>query len=369
MEKSTLSEIAEQLQNSTAKVQLIYAFNGVGKTRLSEEFKRLASLKKSDDEDEFTRIIYYNAFTEDLFYWDNDLDDHIDRKIKIQPNLFTDWLLRDEGKEKEISDYFAYYTNSKLSANFNDDFSEVTFALQGSDEEGADRIKISKGEESCFIWSVFYATLKLVIDELNTEKDNRSTNRFDHLQYVFIDDPVTSLDENRIIELAIDLAQQIEKCDVSVKFIITTHNPLFYNVMSNEIKKIKKYTLNKFEDGTYSLDELNSDTPFSYHLHLLLELQHAIKTDEIKKYHFNMIRNILEKTSVFLGHTRWGELLEKLEKGNARYQARLINISSHSKLSNLEASNITDSDKNMLRDLVKQFVETYHFSSIITSDH
>ena len=74
MKFNTLSEIAEQLQNSTAKVQLIYAFNGVGKTRLSEEFKRLASLKKSDDEDEFTRIIYYNAFTEDLFYWDNDLD-------------------------------------------------------------------------------------------------------------------------------------------------------------------------------------------------------------------------------------------------------------------------------------------------------
>ena len=368
MARYTLSQIVEQLQNSTTKVQLIYAFNGVGKTRLSEEFKQ-SLLTASENDDDFIKIIYYNAFTEDLFYWDNDLDDHIDRKIKIHPNSFTDWLLIDEGQEKEISDYFAYYTNSKLSANFNSDFSEVTFALQGSDEEGADRIKISKGEESSFIWSVFYTTLRLVVDELNAEKENRSTDRFDHLQYIFIDDPITSLDENHIIELAVDLAQQINACHAGVKFIITTHNPLFYNVMSKETKKIRKYTLNKFEDGNYSLDKLNSDTPFSYHLHLLLELQHAIKTNEIKKYHFNMIRNILEKTSVFLGYEHWGELLEKLEKSNVQYQTRLINISSHSKLSNLEAPSVTDSEKDLLKNLVKQFVETYHFASITKCDH
>ena len=127
--------------------------------------------------------------------------------------------------------------------------------------------------------------------------------------------------------------------------------------------------MSKFEDGTYSLDKLESDAPFSYHLHLLFELQHAIEKNEIKKYHFNMVRNILEKTSVFLGHARWGELLEKLGEKNTRYQVRLINISSHSKLSNLETPTITDSDKNMLRDLVKQFIETYHFTSMTKCDH
>ena len=34
----SLTEIAEQLRNNDKKVQLIYAFNGVGKTRLSREF-------------------------------------------------------------------------------------------------------------------------------------------------------------------------------------------------------------------------------------------------------------------------------------------------------------------------------------------
>ena len=46
---STLKEIAEQLRKCTKKVQLIYAFNGVGKTRLSREFKELIQPKNSSD--------------------------------------------------------------------------------------------------------------------------------------------------------------------------------------------------------------------------------------------------------------------------------------------------------------------------------
>lgn len=41
----TLKEIAQTLKNTEKKVQLIYAFNGVGKTRLSREFKELIAPK------------------------------------------------------------------------------------------------------------------------------------------------------------------------------------------------------------------------------------------------------------------------------------------------------------------------------------
>jgi len=37
----TLNEIAQKLKATDKKVQLIYAFNGVGKTRLSEAFRSL----------------------------------------------------------------------------------------------------------------------------------------------------------------------------------------------------------------------------------------------------------------------------------------------------------------------------------------
>ena len=69
----TLTEIAQTLKDANKKVQLIYAFNGTGKTRLSREFKRLIAPKNTETEeleDAKAKILYYNAFTEDLFYWD-----------------------------------------------------------------------------------------------------------------------------------------------------------------------------------------------------------------------------------------------------------------------------------------------------------
>lgn len=46
----TLTQIARQLKDTNKKVQLIYAFNGVGKTRLSREFKQLIAPKNGNGE-------------------------------------------------------------------------------------------------------------------------------------------------------------------------------------------------------------------------------------------------------------------------------------------------------------------------------
>lgn len=48
----SLNEIAKQLKDTDKKVQLIYAFNGVGKTRLSREFKELVTPKNEGEEQE-----------------------------------------------------------------------------------------------------------------------------------------------------------------------------------------------------------------------------------------------------------------------------------------------------------------------------
>ena len=75
----TLTEIAQQLKDANKKVQLIYAFNGSGKTRLSRAFKDLIAPKTEVEDEQQSelaqkKILYYSAFTEDLFYWDNDLE-------------------------------------------------------------------------------------------------------------------------------------------------------------------------------------------------------------------------------------------------------------------------------------------------------
>lgn len=378
----SLTEIAQQLKGSAKKVQLIYAFNGTGKTRLSREFKELIAPKQADTEEQEEsgiKIMYYNAFTEDLFYWDNDLDADSVRKLKIQPNRFTNWVLRDQGQEPNIAKYFQRYTNDKLTPKFNEEYtikdtdnkditilaySEVRFSFERGNDEPSESIKISKGEESCFIWSVFYSLLEQTISVLNVAEElDRETEQFNDLQYVFIDDPVSSLDDTHLIELAVDIAKSIKKSSSELKFIITTHNPLFYNVLFNEFSRVsstRKMRLEKLDDGTFSLIDQPNDSPFSYHLFLLSELEKAIASGNIQKYHYNFLRNILEKTSTFLGYNKWEELLP--QESREAYYRRIINLSSHSKHNGEEISVIDENDKRVLSFLVNEVKTIYHFN-------
>jgi wobble nucleotide-excising tRNase len=263
----TLTEIAKHLRSADKKVQLIYAFNGSGKTRLSREFKKLVSPKFVDDIENFdevedfdaigqtrTKILYYNAFTEDLFYWDND-----EITLKIQRNTFIDWIIGESGQDQNIVANFQRYSNDKIRPKFKEEdeikegkktgkktYPEVTFSLYaGTDRTG--NIKISKGEESNFIWSVFYTLLDQAIAILNiADPSERDTDRYNQLEYVFIDDPVSSLDENHLIELAVNLAGLIKSSQSDLKFIVTTHNPLFYNVLHSELNS-KTWALLSFE--------------------------------------------------------------------------------------------------------------------------
>ncbi|MBR6722696.1 AAA family ATPase [bacterium] len=379
----TLEQIAKNLKDKKGKtkrkesseyeitIQLIYAFNGTGKTRLSKEFQKLVSNylntseETEDKEQEKRKFLYYSAYTEDLFYWDNDIENNAEPKLKIQNNNFTNWILKDQGKGNAIIEKFQHYVNNnKLMPLFNPEGNEVTFSYKKGDDTSSNNIKISKGEESLFIWCVFYSIFEQVIEELNiSEVEERESDQFNDLEYIFIDDPVTSLDENHLIELAVDLARLIKSSKSELKFIITTHNPLFYNVLYNEFKqdKFKKYILNKNESGTFELMEQNNDSPFSYHLFLKNEIEKAIETGVIYKCHFNYLRNILEKTSTFLGKENWTDLLPKNEDNKINpYESRIINISSHSKHSAEETYIINDSDKRVLEYLIKKVNEIYN---------
>lgn len=411
----TLKEIAEQLKDSQKKVQLIYAFNGTGKTRLSREFRLLVAPKVTGEEQEETgmKVMYYNAFTEDLFYWDNDLDADTNRKLIIRPNNFTDFalaFLKDQGLDNNIVTNFQNFTSDSITPLFNEEYiikdenendivikaySEVTFSIASGDDQGLPNIKISKAEESNFIWCVYYSLLEEVIETLNEEDEsNRSTDKFNQLEYVFIDDPVSSLDDNHLIELAVNISELVKNSKSNLKFIITTHNPLFYNVISHELnnnipnedfingeanegierwiynsKKSIKYRFNKHSDGKFGLTELGRNTPFSYHLQLLSEIYEAKNSNQIKKYHFSFMRNILEKTATFLGHSKWGELLPKVEGKPDPFAKRILDLSSHSAHAGDEVSQVQENDKDKLIELI-QFLETEYkfFKQEVTND-
>lgn len=383
-QEDQLKKIAQQIVDTNKKVQIIYGFNGTGKTRLSQALIDLVAPKPQGGEDDDTlgrKILYYNAFTEDLFYWDNNLLGDSEPKLKIHPNSFTDWILNDQGQDLNIIGNFQRYTNNKLTPKFNAEytrldtdgnktmvkaFSEVTFSIYTGVDRPVGNFKISKGEESNFIWSVFYTLLEEVVSELSEKQENRTTDQFNQLEYVFIDDPMSSLDENHLIELAVNLASLVKRVKNGLKFVISTHNPLFYNVLHNEFqsitKKRKQWRLVKIEDGTFELKDQNNDSPFSYHIFLMSELQSAINNDQIKKYHFNLMRNILEKTSIFLGYKKWSDLLPDGSKNP--YITRIINLSSHSAHAGEEVAELNESDKQVLRFLFDHLIEIYGHNPI-----
>lgn len=362
----TLTDIAQQLKDANKKVQLIYAFNGTGKTRLSREFKQLISPKPEGEEVQSSelaakKILYYSAFTEDLFYWDNDLGQDAEPKLKIQPNSFTKWVLEEQGQDQSITATFQHYTSEKLTPHFSTDFSSVSFSFERGNNQQEPNIKISKGEESNFIWSVFNALLEQVISELNiAEVVNRSTDVFNNLEYVFIDDPVSSLDENHLIELAVNVAALIKSSQSDLKFIVTTHSPLFYNVLFNELKNKVCYLLGRFDDGSFALTEKNGDSnkSFSYHLHLQQTIQQAIAENKVERFHFTLLRNLYEKTASFLGYPGWSELLPD---DRQLYLNRIIQFTSHSTLSNEAFAEPTPAEKAMVRLLLDHLQSKHGF--------
>jgi hypothetical protein len=369
----TLKDIAEQLKDAKKKVQLIYAFNGTGKTRLSREFKQQIAPKLNSDNNEDqddpqelprNKILYYNAFTEDLFFWDNDLAKDAEPKLRIQPNSYTDWLLtllKDLGQDGNIVKYFQRYTNDNLTPYFSEDFAEVSFSLESGDDSQLRRIKISKGEESNFIWSVFYALLDQVITIRNVpDPENRETGQFDQLEYVFIDDPVSSLDDNHLIEVAVNLAWLIKYSKSNLKFIITTHSPLFYNVLFNELNSKGCFMLESFDDGTFALTEKDGDSnkSFSYHLYLKQTIEKAIAGNMIERYHFTLLRNLYEKTASFLGYPSWSELLPDDKK---LYLSRVMTFTSHSTLSNEAVAEPTPAEKAMVKLLLDHLKSNYGY--------
>ncbi|MEC5207478.1 hypothetical protein QF022_002434 [Vogesella perlucida] len=166
-----------------------------------------------------------------------------------------------------------------------------------------------------------------------------------------------------------------------MKFIITTHNPLFYNVLSNEFNnklaknpdadvidwvykpaQSEKFRLNKKAEETFELTLLDRKVPFSYHLHLLSEVRSAIASDQLRKYHFGFLRNILEKTATFLGHDHWENLLPKVADGNPDpFFNRVLNLSSHSAHAGEETGEVEAHDKKKLEDLVDFLYSKYGF--------
>lgn len=337
---------------------LLFAHNGVGKTRLSMEFKDIG--KKGSGAD----TLYFNAFTEDLFDWDNDFDDDQERLIKFKSHsrFFKD--LEGMGLDDQIRAHLHRHAEFNFDINFVEE--EIRFfrdVMENGMNKRAEDIKISRGEENLFIWCFFLAILTLA-----TEAEKGQP--YDWVKYVYIDDPISSLDEHNTIAVASDLARIIKETKNGVKFVISTHHGLFFNVMFNELKgkrgpdddneiKRKAYILHRRNDSPeYTLQD-TAESPFLHHVAALAELKAASKTGKISQSHFNMLRSILEKTAIFFGSQHISTCFNGLP--NKALYARFLNVRSHAKYSVFEAEPIHAADKKMFREILAAFLDRYQF--------
>ncbi len=338
---------------------LLFAHNGVGKTRLSTEFKDIG--KKGSGAD----TLYFNAFTEDLFDWDNDFDGDKERMIKFKSHSLFFKDLEGMGIDDQIRAHLHRHADFNFNMNFAEE--EIRFfrdVIEDGKSKRVEDIKISRGEENLFIWCFFLAILKLA-----TESEKGQP--YDWAKYVYVDDPISSLDEHNTITVANELASIVKGTTNGVKFVISTHHGLFFNVMFNELKgkrsadndneiKRKAYILHRRNDSpTYTLQD-TADSPFLHHVAALAELKAAAKTGKISHSHFNMLRSILEKTAIFFGRQHISTCFNGLPKKSV--YARFLNVRSHAKYSVFEADPIHAADKKMFREILNAFLARYEFA-------
>lgn len=332
---------------------LFFAHNATGKTRLSMEFKQAG--KAFDDDGNVTSrdTLYFNAFTEDLFSWNNDLENDTHRTLKLNADsAFFDGL-RELDLDVKIESFFNNYVDIKFDINY--DTSTVAFSrsiVVDGNEETIENIKISRGEETLFIWCFFLAICQLAIDKDPT---------YNWVRYLYIDDPISSLDENNAIAIACDLCSLLTTENNQIKTVISTHHSLFFNVLYNEFGrkvKNKRYFLhNKGTDG-YVLQDTN-DTPFFHHIATLSELKKIAESDKIYTYHFNSLRSILEKTATFFGYDKIDKCIDGLE--DEVLLERALQLFSHGKYSIFDPVEMGSDNKILFKRILNGFLKKYKF--------
>jgi hypothetical protein len=348
------AHLRQELQNK--KFILLYAYNGTGKTRLSTAFKDLG--KQGDARD----TLYFNAFTEDLFFWDNDLKNDRERVLKINRDSRFFAGLEELEMDNRIRPLLNRYADFDFKID-TDDW-EVSFSREiqkGDKLETVDDIKISRGEENIFIWCFFLAIIQLVLDKAEAYK---------WVKYIYIDDPISSLDEHNAIVVANHLVQLFRDTPNQLKTVISTNHVLFFNVLSNEIKNLlstrdfPQYCLSRSRKSVdYLLSRQKSDTPFFHHVAALVQLYEAAESENIYTHHFNTLRSILEKTAVFHGYGHFSSCIKKdANDADGILHQRFVDLLSHGKYSLYEPQEMGDETKGYFQKILNEFLARYPFN-------
>jgi hypothetical protein len=378
-----LKALADHLREELAekKYILLYAYNGTGKTRLSTAFKDLGKVQGTDGEPLARDTLYFNAFTEDLFSWDNDLENDSERKLRLNTdssffagleslemdnrirtllNRYADFEFRIDSTSWEVS--FAREFRVKKGNIAGDDADSAGERQEEGQNEYVTRreeaIKISRGEENIFIWCFFLAIVELALDD-------DGTGPYNWVKYIYIDDPISSLDEHNAIAVASHLAGLLKSPESRLKAVISTHHTLFFNVLFNELrtKTAGKYFLSRDGSAEGLLLRPTGQTPFFHHVASLADLYEADRGGRLYTHHFNTLRAIMEKTASFHGYDSFAVCIKRDDDDeDGVLHTRLVNILSHGGYSLFEPQEMLEENKRYFRKILHGFINRYPFN-------
>lgn len=354
----TLDDIAKDLRDDDARITLAYAFNATGKTQLCVAYKN--ATKQTDGSH---AGVYYNAYSEDLFVWDNDEEnDGANMRLTVLPSRLSKFhtLLTEDNVREKLN---AYKPKFGFALNLYKDDPEkgiesISFFIPNQNPDLPQQpIKVSRGEERIFVWCFF-----LALFEVEGWADEQSS-------HFFIDDPVSSLDDHHIFITAETLFELIERHHKSRKIIITTHHVGLYSILSGWLRKgdqkqkyekLIKVCILSGKSDDLSLEK-DKDDVHLYHLRLLQILDRAMKADDLRSYHFALLRQVLENVASFLGRGQFGYVLSQIGIDRPNDVADIINTLSHKKVYYYESDRLVLDRRQMFETVLTKLQEKYNF--------
>lgn len=367
--KHLRDEVDVTKQNSRRFI-LLYAYNGTGKTRLSTEFKNQGKQTDADGNVIARDTLYFNAFTEDLFHWDNDLENDEQRVLELNTDSTFFGGLRDFSMDVKIGKLLERYADFNFRIEYDrrkppepPDAKErvlppaVVF-FRERDKDGAPiPIKVSRAEESLFIWCFYLAVVELAMS---------GEQAYKWVKYLYIDDPISSLDEQNAVAVAVHLCSILKDDANKLNTVVSTHYPLFFNVLYHELHRIKgnrSYFLGRRSaTGEYCLTNTEG-APFFHHVACLTELHEAARSGRVFTYHFNMLRVLAEKTASFLGYDKFEDcIVQDKDDEEGVLHKRLLNLLSHGKYSLYEPREMLEENKRHFTKMLADFTERFAFN-------
>ncbi len=347
-------EIAEKLKDTPQYINCIYAFNGTGKTRLSVAYK---DITKAENDGNHAGV-YYNAYSEDLFDWDNDEgNDNLNTKLDIKKSSLNSLYsnLTEQIIEEELIRYNPTY-KFELIRNDNPELGIDSIRFYKEVDKNTS-IKISSGETRIFIWSFFLALFKA--EGWANEQD----------AHFFIDDPVSSLDDNNIFLTADTIVELVEdNFKTDKKIILTTHHIGLFSVLydrfkygekSGRYKENSKFFMLKKQKEDLELKDFEKET-FLYHLHLFQELEEA-KNTKLYTYHFVLMRQLLENIVSFLGKSQIKFVLQEIKVDNPEQSINILNSLSHKRAFVPQINEMNENEAIVFNEIFDKLLIKYNF--------